>query len=189
MPVYAKVRPDREDWHIETSITIGQQAPLKSLNKEALVSAAFAIGPVLCEASKDGFPWVSFCRWTPNAEYGMEEHVDETYQLAFTQFGVAVLQNWQEIFTPVTDEEMDRPVLIYDYDAYCYLFCDVSHFIRATQAWTVFGNIFGVAPPPIAEYARDGYFADIHEYMALHVQDGNGNGDPVRPVFHNLAPR
>ena len=41
MPVYAGVSPDGEDWYIETSSTIGLQAPMKSVNKERLVAAAF----------------------------------------------------------------------------------------------------------------------------------------------------
>jgi hypothetical protein len=98
MPTYAQLRPDGEDWFIETSATTGLQAPLRSINKPALVSAAFSLGPPLCRGSEEGFAWVNFCRWTANEQYGMEEHTDDTLQLAFTRFGVAILKNWKEIF-------------------------------------------------------------------------------------------
>lgn len=184
MPVYARVSPDGEDWYIESSSTIGLLAPLKSVNKERLASAAFSLGRTLSQGSKDGYAWVSFCRWTPNEEYGMEEHVDETYQLAFTRFGVLVLRNWQEAFIPETEPLSVRPVLIYDYDAYCFLYCDAGHFISDRQAWTVFGRMFGIQPPPVAEPAPEGRFADIHEYMALHAKEST-DGEPIRPRFYN----
>lgn len=114
----------------------------------------------------------------------MEEHVDETYQLAFTRFGAVVVKNWKEIFTPKIDAQRERPVLIYDYDAYCCLFCDASHFVSDRQAWTVFANVFGVEPPPIAEPAPEGRFEDIHAYMALHAKESI-DGEPIRPRFHN----
>jgi hypothetical protein len=182
--VYAKVSPDGEDWYIETSRTVGLQAPLRSANKERLVSAAFSLGRALSDRSEDGYAWISFCRWTPDEKYGMQKHVDETYQLAFTRFGAVVLKNWQEIYIPTSDTQPQRPVLIYDYDASCFLFCDASHFVRDTQAWTVFARVFHVEPPPIAEPAPEGSFQYIHEHMALNARESSG-GEPIRPRFHN----
>ena len=92
MPVYAQVRPDSEDWFIETSATVGSQAPLRSVNKEQLVSAAFSLGHALCHGSNNGFSWVDFCRWTPDERHGMKMHTEESLQLAFSNFGVAVLK-------------------------------------------------------------------------------------------------
>jgi hypothetical protein len=185
MPVYAGVSPDGEDWYIETSSTIGLQAPMKSVNKERLVAAAFFLGRALCEGSKDGFAWISFCRWTPDQQYGMEQHVNETYQLAFTPFGTVVLKNWQQIYIPISDKQPHRPVLIYEYDAYCFLFCDASHFMPFRQAWTVFAGVFGVEPAPIAEPAPEGRFEDIRQYMDQHAHESD-DGEPIRPRFHNL---
>jgi len=185
VPVYATVIPDKEDWFIETSVTVGLQAPLRSINKERLVSAGFSLGKALGKSPEDGYAWVSFCRWTPNERYGMEQHVDDEYQLVFTRFGVAVVKNWDDIFVPSSQQQADRPVLIYDYDSFCFLFCDAGHFISESEAWTVFADAFGVAPPPNAKPAPKGHFAKISTYMALHDHGTDNDGEPIRPHFHN----
>jgi hypothetical protein len=185
VPVLANVVPDEGNWYFETSATAGEQAPLKSVNKDRLVSAAFRLGTALCAGAEDRYAWISLCQWVPNDEYGMEKLIHNTFQLAFTRFGVAVLRNWEEIFIPTTHQETRRPVLIYDYDAYCFLFCDACHFVRYAQAWTIFSGIFGVEPPPIAEPAPNGQFTSVHEYMALYSREPQSGGDPVRPQFQN----
>ncbi len=188
MPVYAQIRPDGEHWFIETSATTGLQAPLRSINKEQLVSAAFSLGRALCRGSGEGFSWVDFCRWTPNEQYGMEKHTDDTLQLAFTRFGVAVLKNWEEIFVPGSRLEGERPVLIYDHEAWSFSFCDAAHFVTERQAWTIFANLFGTKPPPLAEPAPDGEFRDINEYMKRHLPPiGEHDDVPARPRFHNFT--
>lgn len=186
MPAYARVIPDQEDWHIETSETAGLQAPLRSINKDRLVAAAFSLGKALGANSVTGYCWVNFCRWTRNDQHGMEEHVDETFQLAFSRFGVAVMRDWEQIFTPLSVDPTGRPVLIYDYDAYCYRFCDEIHFLPRAQAWTVFSDIFGTTAPPIAEPVSEGEFLLLSDYMGLHLPDGyDQDGYPIRPTFHN----
>jgi hypothetical protein len=117
----------------------------------------------------------------------MEEHVDNTFQLAFSRFGVAVIRDWKDIFVPIADLDEERPVLIYDYDAYCFLFCDAGHFLRKSQAWTLFADIFGIDPPPIAEPVPEGEFADIHEYMERHDRRADNDNEPLRPRFYNRA--
>ena len=180
MPVFAQVENEENDWFFETSATKGLTCPLKSINKNATVSSAFSLGKDLVNSY--GYSWVNFCKWTPDSKYGMEQHIDETYQLYFTKYGVVVGRNWSSIFTPY-DSTTSQPVLIYDYDSSCYSFCDSSNFIPIWQAWSVFSKEFGVKAPPRAEEPKRGEFLLLSEYMKLHLKENLTGLD--RPNFHN----
>jgi len=118
----------------------------------------------------------------------MEKHADDTLQLAFTRFGVAVLRNWEEIFIPGSHLEGRHPVLIYDHEAWSFSFCDAAHFVKKNQAWTIFSELFGAKPPPIAEPAPDGEFRHLNEYIKLHLPPfGEYDDVPTRPRFHNFV--
>ncbi len=185
MPVFANTKYKPDDWYFETSATIGQQCPVRSLKLADTLNCGIALAGSIMHAANPMYAWVNFKRWVSNSEYGSEIISKPSIQVFATRHGFALAFNWDYLLIPKGVRRSD-PVLIYDYDAFCFIFCDKRHFWPKSKVTRFARRLFKVDhdrdKPPSIEGAR---WLPVRDYMSQFELHADESGHPVQPDYAN----